>query len=72
MLTGGGARGLKPEGRAPGKFIANISLFFFQKGGLYLIFWWVSCLTKGDVTRDDSQKRLVAQHSIAISLRHCF
>ena len=75
MLAGGGG-GLKPEGGVVlGKFIANISCcccLFFQKGGLYLIFLWVSCLTKGDVTRDDSQRRFVAQHSVATSLRHCF
>ena len=75
---GGGGGGLKPEGSGvPGKFIANISCcccccFFFQKGGLYLIFLWVSCPTKGDVTGDDSQRRFVAQHSVATSLRHCF
>ena len=27
---------------------------------------------KGDVTRDDSQRRFLAQHSAAILLRHCF
>ena len=29
-------------------------------------------LLKGDVTRDDSQRRFLAQHSIATLLRHCF
>ena len=28
--------------------------------------------TKGDVTRDDSQLRFLAQHSVATLLRHCF
>ena len=28
--------------------------------------------TKGDVTRGDSQRRFLAQHSIAALLRHCF
>ena len=27
---------------------------------------------KGDVTRDDSQRRFLAQHSINTLLRHCF
>ena len=27
---------------------------------------------KGDVTRDDSQRRFLAQHSVATLLRHCF
>ena len=27
---------------------------------------------KGDVTRDDSQRRLLAHHSVATLLRHCF
>ena len=27
---------------------------------------------KGDVTRDDSQGRFLAQHSVATLLRHCF
>ena len=57
-------RGLRPEEReAAAKFKAQrrgggatYQIFFF-KGGcqLYVIFLWVSCLTKGDVTRDDSQ-----------------
>ena len=28
--------------------------------------------SKGDVTRDDSQRRFSAQHSVATLLRHCF
>ena len=28
--------------------------------------------TEGDVTRYDSQRGLLAQHSVAILLRHCF
>ena len=28
--------------------------------------------TKGDVTREDSQRRFLAQHSVATLLRHCF
>jgi len=28
--------------------------------------------TKSDVTRDDSQQRFLAQHSVATLLRHCF
>ena len=27
---------------------------------------------KGDVTRDDSHRRFLAQHCVATSLRHCF
>jgi len=27
---------------------------------------------KGDVTRDDSQRRFLAQHSVATLYRHCF
>ena len=27
---------------------------------------------KGDVTRDDSQRRFLASHSVATVLRHCF
>ena len=27
---------------------------------------------KGDVTRDDSQRRFLAQHNVATLLRHCF
>ena len=27
---------------------------------------------KGDVTRDDSQRRFLTQHSVATLLRHCF
>ena len=27
---------------------------------------------KGDVTRDDSQQRFLAQHSLATLVRHCF
>ena len=27
---------------------------------------------KGDVTRDDSQRRFLAQHSVVTLLRHCF
>ena len=27
---------------------------------------------KGDLTRDDSQRRSLAQHSVAALLRHCF
>ena len=27
---------------------------------------------KGDATGDDSQQRFLAQHSVAILLRHCF
>ena len=30
------------------------------------------CLSSDDVTRDDSQRRFVAQHSVATLLRHCF
>ena len=31
------------------------------------------CLvSKGDVTRDDSQRRFLARHSVATLLRHCF
>ena len=29
-------------------------------------------LFKGDVTRDDSQRRFLAQQSVATLLRHCF
>ena len=29
-------------------------------------------LRKGDVTRDDSQRRFLAQHSVATLLQHCF
>ena len=29
-------------------------------------------LHKGDVTRDDSQQRFLAQHNIKALLRHCF
>ena len=29
-------------------------------------------ISKGDVTRDDSQRRFSAQHSVATLLRHCF
>ena len=32
----------------------------------------VPILCKGDVTRDDSQQRFLAQHSITALLRHCF
>ena len=28
--------------------------------------------SQGDVTRDDSQQRFLAQHSVATLLRHCF
>ena len=76
MLAGGG--GVKTRwGRGTWYIHSKYQLllllfFFFQKGGLYLIFLWVSCLTKGDVTRNDSQRRFVAQHSVATSLRHCF
>ena len=28
--------------------------------------------SQGDVTRDDSQRRFLAQHSVATLLRHCF
>ena len=31
-----------------------------------------SCKSKGDVTRDDSQRPLLAQHSVVTLLRHCF
>ena len=31
-----------------------------------------SCNAKGDVTRDDSQRRLLAPHSVASLLPHCF
>ena len=34
--------------------------------------WAVAVYTKGDVTRDDSQRRFLAQHSVATLLRHCF
>ena len=27
---------------------------------------------KGDVTRDDSQRRFLAQHGVTTLLRHCF
>ena len=68
MLEGGGVK-TRRGGGAPGKFIANISccccFLCFKNGGLYLIFLWVSSLTKGDVTRDDSQRRFVAQRSVA-------
>ena len=30
------------------------------------------CCSKGDVTRDDSQRRFLAQPSVATLLRHCF
>ena len=30
------------------------------------------CCSKGDVTRDDSQRRFLAQPSVASLLRHCF
>ena len=30
------------------------------------------CQSKGDVTRDDSKRRFLAQHSVATLLRHCF
>ena len=29
-------------------------------------------LLKGDVTREDPQRRFLAQHSVATLLRHCF
>ena len=29
-------------------------------------------VSKGDVTRDDSQRRLLAQHSVTTLLQHCF
>ena len=28
--------------------------------------------SEGDVTQDDSQRRFLAQHSVATLLRHCF
>ena len=30
------------------------------------------CTFQGDVTRGDSQQRLLAQHSVVTLLRHCF
>ena len=33
---------------------------------------YVSTQPKGDVTRDDSQQRILAQHSFTALLRHCF
>ena len=41
---------------------------FFSKFGN----WKCTHGIKGDVTRDDSQGPLLGQHSVAISLRHCF
>ena len=40
-------------------------------------FWWNTDyflleLIKGDVTQDDSQRRFLAQHSVATLLPHCF
>ena len=32
----------------------------------------IDCESKGDVTRDDSQRRFLAQHSAAMLLRYCF
>ena len=32
----------------------------------------VNLFTKGDITRDDSQRRFLAQHNLATLLRHCF
>ena len=33
--------------------------------------WFRPCFCKGDFTRDDSQRRLLVQHSVATLLRHC-
>ena len=39
----------------------------------YLEFGSMSdCVFKGDVTRNDSQRRFLAQHSITTLLRRCF
>ena len=80
MVTRHFFRRLRPEeGEAAGKFKAqrsggqHIRFFFFLKAGcqLHVIFLWVRCLTKGDVTRDDPQGRVLLQHSVTTLLQHC-
>ena len=36
------------------------------------LYWDNLRMIKGEVTRDDSQRRFLAQYSVAILLRHCF
>ena len=44
---------------------------FAWKMSVYKCSLQISC-SKGNVTRDDSQRRLLAQHSVTALLRHCF
>ena len=58
--------------------ISKLSLAFFMlKSFLGISRQWsrekfFNFVPKGDVTRDDSERRFLAQHSLATLLRHCF
>ena len=59
----------KPSGRIPTvTWFLCACVKFTRENEMY----WMEGCAKGDISRDDSQRRFLAQHSVATLLRHCF
>ena len=64
-------RELKQLRRRPQRQLQKTTGFMNKTSHFLVHFFDVHCTTKGDVTRDDSRRRLFAQHSVALLEQCC-